>query len=174
MKYRTDRAQITDEAEERLAAEIRELSRGAQGPAVPPDAYWQNVIVRVNATIDRATSGRALSISWAARVAIPGVVAIVSFLVGLHYYAPDALHHEPTVSEVLLSLPASSVDSLLVDPSRVDPSLTVEDVGPDVFVFSRDQIAEYFLDNGNPSDAVDGIPEREANTVFAVLASASK
>ena len=174
MKYRTDRTHITDEAEERLAAEIRSLAGEPAGRGGPPDAYWQNLVVRVNEKIDRATSGKALSIAWAARVAIPGVVAIVSFLVGLHYYAPEAVHHEQTVADVLLSLPPSSIDSLLVDPSRVDPALTVEDVGPDVFVFSRDQIAEYFLDNGNPADAVDGISDREANTVFAVLASGSK
>jgi len=174
MKYRMDRERITDEAEEKLAAEIRGLAGGTAGPPGPPDAYWQNLVVRVNEKIDRATSGRALSISWAARVAIPGVVAIVSFLIALHYYAPDATKHETTVAEVLMSLPPSSVDSLLVDPSRVDPSLTVEDVGPDVFVFSRDQIAEYFMENGNPADAVDGISEHEANTVYAVLASGSK
>ncbi|HUI11558.1 MAG TPA: hypothetical protein VL221_14590 [Bacteroidota bacterium] len=174
MKYRTEKIQITDEAGERLAAEIRAMAGAEEGHAGPPAAYWQNLIIRVNEKIDRATSGRALSISWAARVAIPGVVAIVSFLVGLHYYAPDAAQGEPTVSDVLMSLPASSIDSLLVDPSRVDPALSVEDVGPDVFVFSRDQIAEYFMDNGNPADAVDGISDREANTVFAVLASGSK
>jgi len=174
MNYRTDRIQITDGEEERLASEIRALAGGDAPRPGPPDAYWQNLVVRVNGRIDRATSGRALSISWAARVAIPGVVAIVSFLVGLHYYAPDAMHHEPSVAEVLLSLPPSSIDSLLADPSRVDPSLSVEDVGPDVFVFSRDQIAEYFMDNGNPADAVDGISDREANTVFAVLASGNK
>ena len=174
MKYRTDRIQITDGEEERLEAEIRALSGGEGGRSDPPDAYWQNLVVRVNARIDRATSGRALSISWAARVAIPGVVAIVSFLIGLHYYAPDPMHHEPTVADVLMSLPPSSIDSLLADPSRVDPALTVEDVGPDVFVFSRDQIVEYFMDNGNLVDAVDGISDREANTVFAVLASGSK
>jgi hypothetical protein len=91
--------------------------------------------VKINGKIDDATSGKALSISWAARVAIPGVVAIVSFLVGLHYFAPDASRHAPSVAEVVLALPPAAIDSLLVDPSRADPSLSAEDVATDVFVF---------------------------------------
>ena len=126
----------------------------------------------VNARIDAATSGKALSISWAARVAIPGVVAIVSFLVGLHYIVPDApRQREPSVAEVILSLPPAVIDSLLIDPSRADPSLSVEDVAGDVFVFSRQQIAEYLIDNGNPGAAVDGVSEGEASTIMAVLSS---
>ncbi len=173
MKYRMEKHPLTDELERELVSGIRELA-GARGDAEKPrvpDAYWQNLIVKINNRIDRATSGRALSISWAARVAIPGVVAIVSFLVGLHYYVPDATRREPTVAEVVLSLPPAAIDSLLVDPSRADPSLSVEDVATDVFVFSRLQIADYFIENGNPADAVDGVTDREANTILAVLSS---
>jgi len=166
---------LTGEAERELTSEIRQRA-GAEGDALsrPPDAYWQNLIVRVNNRIDEATSGKALSISWAGRVAIPGVVAIVSFLVGLHYIAPDASRREPSVAEVVLALPPAMIDSLLIDPSRADPSLSVEDVATDVFVFSRQQIAEYFIDNGNAGDALDGIPDRDANTVLTVLSTDHK
>lgn len=173
MKYRMEKNPLTAEAERELTSEIRQLagSPGSGEVSRPPDAYWQNLIVKINRRIDEATSGKALSISWAARVAIPGVVAIVSFLVGLHYYAPDALRHEPSVAEVVLSLPPATIDSLLVDPSRADPSLSVEDVATDVFVFSRQQIADYFIDNGNPGAAVDGISDGETNAILTVLSS---
>jgi len=176
MKYRMEKNPLTLEAERELTSEIRQLAGSPEAGETsrPADAYWQNLIIRINRKIDNATSARALSISWAARVAIPGVVAIVSFLVGLHYYVPDAARREPSVAEVLLALPPAAMDSLLVDPSRLDPSLSVEDVSANLFVFSRQQIAEYFIDNGNPGAAVDGISDREANTVLAVLSSEYK
>jgi hypothetical protein len=176
MKYRMEKNPLTAEAERELTSEIRlrSASPAGAGRSGPPDAYWQNLVVKVNRRIDDATSGKALSISWAARVAIPGVVAIISFLVGLHYYVPDASRHGPSVADVVLSLPPATIDSLLIDPSGADPALSVEDVAADVFVFSRQQIAEYFIDNGNPDAAVDGISDREANTLFAVLSSEHK
>ncbi len=176
MKYRMEKSPLTGDAERELTSEIRQLAAPSAGGerSAPPDAYWQNLVVKTNRKIDDATSGKALSISWAARVAIPGVVAIVSFLVGLHYYVPDASRHGPSVADVVLGLPPATIDSLLVDPSGEDPSLSVEDVGADVFVFSRQQIAEYLIDNGNPGAAVEGISDREANTVLNVLASEHK
>jgi hypothetical protein len=175
MKYRMEKNPLTDEAERELASEIRQLAGSEAGESArPPDAYWQNLVVKINGRIDSATSGKALSISWAARVAIPGVVAIISFLVGLHYYAPDASRRAPSVAEVVLALPPATIDSLLIDPSRADPSLSIEDVATDVFVFSRQQIADYFIDDGNPGAAVDGISDRETNTILAVLASEQK
>jgi hypothetical protein len=176
MKYRMEKNPLTDEAERQLASEIRGLAGSSEGGerSRPPDAYWQNLVVRINRKIDDATSGKALSISWAARVAIPGVVAIVSFLVGLHYFAPDAYRHEPTVTEFVLALPPAAIDSLLIDPSAADPSLSVEDVATDVFTLPRQQIADYFIDNGNPGAAVDGISDRETNTILSVLSSDHK
>ena len=175
MKYRMEKNPLTGEAEHELASEIRQLAGLSAGDGSrPPDAYWQNLVVKINGKIDDATSGKALSISWAARVAIPGVVAIVSFLVGLHYYAPDASRHAPSVAEVVLALPPAAIDSLLVDPSRADPSLSAEDVATDVFVFPRQQIADYFIDNGNTGAAVEGISDRETSTILAVLASDHK
>jgi len=41
-------------------------------------------------------------------------------------------------------------------------------------VFSRQQIAEYFIDNGNAGDALDAIPDRDANTVLSVLSTDEK
>ena len=176
MKYRMEKLPLTAEAERELTSEIRQLA-GSSGDVKTPrptDAYWQNLVVKINAKIDDATSVKALSISWAARVAIPGVVAIVSFLVGLHYYVPDAPRLEPSVADVLLALPPSAIDSLLIDPARVDPSVSVEDVATDVFVFSRQQIADYFIENGDPGAAVDAISEGEASAVLTLLSSDKK
>jgi len=176
MKYRMEKIPLTAEAERELTSEIRQIagSSGEMKIPGPPDAYWQNLVVRINGKIDDATSGKALSISWAARVAIPGVVAIISFLVGLHYYVPGTSPHSPSVADVLFALPPSAIDSLLIDPSRVDPSLSVEDVATDVFVFSREQIADYFVDNGDPGAAVDGISEGEASALLTLLSSGNK
>ena len=71
------------DAEEREASnELRTLLRPnellEQGP---DDAYWHDLIARTNRRLDEAASGKAISISWAARVAIPGVVAIIFFFV---------------------------------------------------------------------------------------------
>jgi len=176
MRHRMEKSPLTDETERELAAEIRRLAGSPAGgeSSRPPDAYWQNLVVRINRRIDNAASGKALSISWAARVALPGVVAIVSFLVGLHYYVPDASRHAPSVADVVLALPPATIDSLLIDPSGADPSLSIEDVSTDVFVFSREQIADYFIDNGDPGAAVDGISDGETNTILATLASDRK
>ena len=78
------------------------------------------------------------------------------------------------MAEVVLALPPAAIDSLLVDPSGADASLSVEDVATDVFVFSRQQIADYFIEDGNPGAAVDGISDRETSTILAVLASEQK
>ncbi|HMK38239.1 MAG TPA: hypothetical protein VK569_02785, partial [Bacteroidota bacterium] len=73
MKYRMEKIPLTAEAERELTSEIRQLagSTGDGKAPGPSDAYWQNLVVKINARIDDATSAKALSISWAARVAIP-------------------------------------------------------------------------------------------------------
>lgn len=173
MKMKQEKSPLTDEIERDLVGELKRLA-GEPAEAAscgPKDPYWANLIVRTNERIDRVTSPRALSISWAARVAIPGVVAIVSFLVALHYYVPGTSSNQISVTEVLRTLPVSSVDSLLVDPSTVDPSLSVVDVAPDVFVFSSDQIDEYLSSRGSVRAAVDGLNDREPSDLLTALGS---
>lgn len=167
MRFRQER--IADDAERALDAELRGVMRGAAGGADPPDAYWQNFVVRTNARIDGATSGRALSISWAARVAIPGVVAIASFLIALHFYVPEPPPAAESVAAVVLSLPSSAMDSLLADPARIDASFTVAETGPDVFQVPGEQIAEYLVAQGNATAAMEGLSDKETNALLAVL-----
>jgi len=171
MKFRQEKIHIGDEAEHLLEAEVRALAGPGEKDPKLPDTYWMNLPVRVNSRIDEATSGKAMSISWALRVALPGAVAIVSFLVGLHYYVPEVPQKTDSVSDVVLSLPPAMLDSILDEPSRVDPGILVEDLGPDVFTVSRTQIAEYLLTSGNIPAALDGLSNQETNELFAGLAS---
>jgi hypothetical protein len=171
MRFRQEKNPAGDEAERALEAEVRRMvsGSGTSGVPEPPDLYWQNLAVRANAQIDGATSGKALSILWAARVAIPGVVAIVSFFIGLHYYVPEPPREDVSVAAVVLSLPATAIDSLLLHPERMDPSFTVQELGVDVSNVSREQIADYLVVSGNTSAAVDGLTEREASVLLAAL-----
>ncbi len=172
MKFRNEKREITEEQEKELAAAIRTLATrpGEGGPASPPDTYWHNLMVRTNRGIDDATSPRALSISWAARVAIPGVVAVVCFLIGLHYYAPGEPDMRSAITQTILSLPPGIVDSLIADPSQLSESMSVADIGGDVFDVSHEQIAEYFLESGGPLTVMEAMPDIQAQEVLAVLA----
>jgi len=171
MKQRLEKDRIADEAERELAHDVRRRAaashRGSQ--VGPTDPYWQNLIIRTNARIDDATSGKALSISWAMRVAIPGVVAIVSFLIGLHYYVPEPPEDSLSVAAVMQSLPSAVLDSILSDPSRLDPSLSVQDVGGYLFAGSREQIADYLVVNGSLKAAVEELTEKERSDLLAAL-----
>jgi hypothetical protein len=169
MKFKPEKDRVTDEEARILENDVRRLDASSTDVPDQPPVYWQNLIVRTNARIDAASSGKALSISWAARVAIPGVVAIVSFLVGLHYYVPEPAGDDTTVETVVLSLPASSLDSMMSDPSRVDPALSVADVGSDLFDLSSEQITDYLIVHGAASTAVEALSDSEKTELLAVL-----
>jgi hypothetical protein len=171
MKFRQEKIQIGAEAEHTLESEVRSLAGSGDTDPKVPDTYWMNLPIRINSRIDEATSGKAMSISWALRVALPGAVAIVSFLIGLHYYVPEVPQKGDSISEIVLSLPPASLDSILNDPSRLDPPILVEELGPDVFDVSRTQIAEYLVFSGNLPAALDGLTNQETNELLAVLSS---
>ena len=173
MKIRSGRSEDTEGEERDLAASLRGLAE-AEGDSAQPAAsspYWQNLIVRTNEQIDAATSTRALSISWAARVAIPGVVAIISFFVGLHYYVPQEPNLHSTITRLILELPAQTVDSLLTEPSQVSESMSIVDLNPDVFSAPADQIAEYLIENGGASSLVESIPDKQAEELLVALST---
>jgi hypothetical protein len=114
----------------------------------PSDPYWQNLLVRTNRKIDEVSGVKALSISWALRVAIPGVVAIVFFLIGLHYYVPQRSEKETSIEAVVLSLPSETQDSLLTS-LPLDDRLSAMSSDESLFEPTQAQIAEYMLDNGS-------------------------
>jgi hypothetical protein len=161
----------SDERIRELEEDVRRLTVSERPPEEPPDAYWQNLAVRVNERIDRESSGRAISVAWAARVALPGIIAVVGVLSMLHYYAPETKSTVTPVSTVLLSLSANDLDSLLIDPSPVEPGLSVDEWAGDVFNVSREQIADYLVANGNASGAVDELTKAETTDLLASLES---
>jgi hypothetical protein len=176
MKFRQNTPPIDEGAEEELVRSIRELSLLSEptGSDAPPGAYWSNLLVRTNQRIDEASSGKAITISWAARVAIPGVIAIVSFLVGLHYYAPYKAGNEPSLQAVVLSLPPPAVDTILLDPSRVGASVTTADMAIDPFEVTQKEMSEYIIAEGVVSDAASLLSDDQMTEVLALLSTGDK
>jgi hypothetical protein len=172
MRFRQAKNLATDRDEQQLEEEVRRLAAGEPQPSGPSDAYWPNLLVRVNSRIDEATSGKALSLSWAYRVAIPGVFAILAFFIGLKYYAPAPELRKTSLEAVVLSLPSQSADSLVVHPERVDPSLSVEEViNSDPLEVPRDAAADYFIEHGGSTVLMESMSEEQVSAVLAVLGS---
>ena len=170
MKRRFDQTDLSEEDELQATGQLRrQVEQLSVKPAKLPESYLANLLVRTNARIDDASSAKAISISWAARVAIPGVVAILFFFVGLHYYAPDLPAREGSVMALVGSLPQDVVDSLLDHPERVSASLTVADVPSDVFQFSGDQITEYLAAHGNEQLLMESMDDAEVSSLLTVL-----
>ncbi len=173
MKLRHGTAPIDDMAEEELALEVRRAAAdlGEGEPEAPPDPYWPNLLVRTNDRLDQATSGKALTISWAARVAIPGVVAILSFLVGLRYFAPQHESHAPTLANVVLTMPQPSVDTLLSGLSEISPAVSIADLGLDPLNPAKEEIANYLIDSGSVTTLEESMSDQQVTAVLAALGS---
>jgi hypothetical protein len=172
MKVRQERTEITDAEERELEDSVRRLvarSGDVAHAASRPPAYWQNLIIRINARIDREESGKMLSIHWALRVAIPGVLAILSFVVGLHYYVPQKATSEESVSAVILSLPSRTVDSLLLNPSPLAASLSIAEVGGNMFDMTQEQIADYLIHQGSVQTLVESLSDQQLGYVMMEL-----
>jgi hypothetical protein len=172
MKFHQEQPDITESDEKELVEAVRALERGGDERSAPaiPGAYWQNLIVRTNVRVDEATSGKAISISWAARVAIPGVVAIVSFLIALQYYVPVQTQRQNDVKSLVLALPDRAVDSLITDPSFTGETLVDLAANENLFDVPSEQIGEYFIDNGNSAQLVELLPQEQADQMLDLLA----
>jgi hypothetical protein len=172
MKFRQEHPDLSESDERALVDAVHALERDGgeePGPSVS-DAYWQNLIIRTNQRVDAVASGKAISISWAARVAIPGVVAIVSFLIALHYYVPVQIHQHSDVESVVLGLPDRVMDSLLTDSSLSEETLVVVAANEDLFDVPSEQIGDYLIENGNATLAVESLPEQQADQMLDLLA----
>lgn len=172
MKFRQEHRDITESDERELVDSVRALERETEtGSAAPiSDAYWQNLIIRTNQRVDAAASGKAISISWAARVAIPGVVAIVSFLIALHYYVPVQTQRHSDVESIVLALPDRAVDSLLTDSTLSEETLVAVAANENLFDVPSEQIGEYLIENGNANVLVELLPEQQADHMLDLLA----
>ncbi len=173
MKFRQEKTSHTDAGEQELSQQIRELARESE-PALqpgPPDAYWQNLIVKTNRKIDHVTSPLSISLSWALRVAIPGVVAVLSFVIGLHYYAPIRPATQDNLTAAVLALPDRVVDSVVTTAAvHDDVPAAAAVVSEQVFDVPRDEIAEYFIQTGNENTLVESLDDKQADALLSALA----
>lgn len=170
MKFRHRKQDIPDADEAREVERLRDLLREKQfnGHVPPPDTYWSNLLVRTNRRLDEASSGVALSISWAARVAIPGVVAIIFFFIGLHYYVPDQPAERTTLTTVVLSLPEATIDTLLQDPLLGAP-LAVTGLQPGLFELSGATVTDYLIEQGKTETLLETMTDRQVDDLLLVL-----
>jgi len=166
--------QIPDERiEEELAAEIRRMIVADQAPPSPSPSYWPSLLVRTNQRIDEATSPKALTISWAARVAIPGVVAILTFFIGLRYFIPMQTQDAAPLKAVVMAMPDRAVDTLLSDPSWLGTSLSATDLGVDPFDMPKEQLAEYLISSASVRTVTEAFSDDQVTEVLTILGSRS-
>jgi len=168
MKFRSDK--VSDQQEREVVEAVRALSAlgGGESSPAPPAHYWSNMIVRVNNRVDELTSGKALSISWALRVALPGVVAIVSFLIGLHYYVPEETG--TALTTVVYDLSEEMLDSMLVLSSTDDePADAI--LYADPFEVSGAEISEYLISTGRIAGLIDALSDDQVGELLASLDS---
>lgn len=173
MKFRKTVAELERAAEKELEERIREESQGGGVPDIPRE-YWNTLRVRTNDRIDRVGSGKAITLSWAARVAIPGVVALLSFLVGLHYYAPLPGPSGMPLASVLDELPVRAVDSLLWSSATVGDSIDAEMVYRAVFEAETYDIAAYLLNAGATAEVSEFLEEPEVDRILQSMTKQSK
>lgn len=167
MKLWPTRSDVDDEAVRALEDELRSLRTDRR----LPDSRRSGLLVRTNERIDNVTSGKALTISWAARVAIPGVVAILSFLVALSYYVPETQNRVDELAGVLQAMPSTVVDSLAWTSASMRDSVTLDVAGEAFFGADEGEMAEYLIDRGASSTVGEALSDDEVRLVLAALAT---
>jgi len=173
MKRRHQASLQPDPDELKAVEEVKALlsRRGVGSESAPPDMYWPNHIIRTNRAIDAASGGKAISISWAARVAIPGVIAILFFFIGLHYYVPQEAKDQNTLASVVLSLSEETIDSLLLEPEHLTENITAGEFHGEMFRLSDAQISEYFVTTGNVQILLEAMEPQQVNNLLLALGS---
>ena len=170
MKFRDEYSEPSGQDERDAVAALKQrLAQLHDAPVLLSQTYWANLLVRTNRRIDEASNAKAISISWAARVAIPGVVAILFFFIGLHYYVPEMPKGESSVASLLNTLPQDAVDSILVYPEQLGASLSSADLSSEIFQFSGEQITEYLAVSGNHELLIENLNDAEVSTLLAAL-----
>ncbi len=174
MKLRRDKIEVTDDAEREAVGAVRRLATedDYQESIARQPSYFVNLTVKTNERIDHVTSGKALSISWLARVAVPGVVAILFFFIGLHYYVPDLASEKHSIAESVKALPPEDID-LLLAASSSETALTAAELHIDLFKVSNDQLADFYVASENPTIVLESLPEHQLDEVAAILESRS-
>lgn len=170
MKFRHQKPGIMEQNEDQAVRELRSLTQAhEQRTDRPSSTYWANLLVRTNRRIDEKTSGKAISLSWAARVAIPGVVAIISFFVAMHYYTPDIPRPSMVVGPILTSFSDNELDSLLTAGEFYGTVANDPVVGSRLFAVAADQAADYLLSQGRASAVLEVLSDNQVDELLAVL-----
>jgi hypothetical protein len=102
-------------------------------------------------------------------VAIPGVVAILSFLVGLQYLVPMHVQEVSPLKAVVMSMGERAVDTLLSDPSRTGASLSLADLGVDPFAVPKEELAEYLIASANVGTVTESLNDEQITDVLTIL-----
>jgi hypothetical protein len=172
MRLRHERVQVTDEEEETLEQSVREFA-GVDADMPPPPAFWSRQIVDINTRIDESTSGFAISLSWAARVAIPGVVAVLAFLIGLKYYAPEKISSE-SLRQATAALTEADVESLYVASVAVSDTAVIGEINKSLLALNDEKAAEYYVDHAGEGALVEDLSDQELREVLAALSTVDK
>jgi hypothetical protein len=170
MKWRWGEKAAPEEVEREIEDDLRRLGAFTTPPpgATPPDAYWHNLIIRTNRKIDNASGAKAISLSWAARVAIPGVLAILSFLIGLRYYVPERQPEQHSLTDAVMLLPGSVLDSITV---ATPDSASTGDVGTHLLDISGEMASTYVIENTPSRELAEYLSDQEMGEVLAALST---
>jgi hypothetical protein len=172
MWTKQQRPEIADHDEDREVAALKAaVARAGDAEQLVASHYWGSLIARTNERIDSATSAKALSISWAARVAIPGVLAILFFFIGLHYYAPDLPRSASTISGVLNTLPAAAIDSIMLHPEELSSTLSATEYSQDIFEFTGEQLSDYMSATATHETLVETMDDTDVTSLLIALDS---
>jgi len=138
----------------------------------PRPHYWQNLIVLTNGRIDGVASGKAISLSWVARVALPGAIAILFFFIGLHYYTPEAIRPQVSVSDLVTGFSESSQDSLYayLVTTGSDP-LPASGLYGDSYDPDAVDVEQYVLSSGNTEILIESLSEEQLQDLVSILQS---
>ena len=168
MKFRYEEHEPSDRDELHAVNSLKQrLHELNDKPSPVPPTYWAGLIVNTNRRIDEASSAKAISISWAARVAIPGIVSILFFFIGLHYYTPDVPRTEYAVESLVRALPEDAVDSMLIQTEQLGTALASS--GGDIFQFSNEQITDYLSERGSSQLLLENMNDAEVSTLLVAL-----
>ena len=174
MKRRLLESAVKDEQEQQAVEELRQALRQADLPPdhVPSETYWSNLLVRTNERIDHATSGKAISLSWAARVALPGVITIIFFFAALrYYYEPGQSGSNASLVSVVAALPGGVIDSLAVEGTSSGFSVPAAGLDQSFMEPSVDQLADYLVASGNVGVALEAMEDEQIREVLTTLGS---
>jgi hypothetical protein len=170
MKFRLQKPEFGADEEQRVTSDLRGLLGGEaqHAPERLPAEARARLLARTNERLDAATSARALSWSWAARVAIPGVVAIIAFFTAVHYYQTPVMNREPALLPLLSDLSEDALDSLLAARAPAESAFVVVS-SADVFALTREAAEEYLLDLQRTPLVLEQLTEEEIAALVAEL-----